>query len=120
MWNVLISQYGSAVPEGQDVVTVELVNLKNGFLSSRSSGYFVEPPECVYSHSRTLVPQEASPVPRSPASAPVASLLGYVCPANNNLYSLRDFMSLVRMQRDGSCLSEVISCVPSISMDTSS
>lgn len=105
MWNVLISLYGSAVPAGQDVVTVELVNLKNGFLSSRSSGYFVQPPECVYSQSRTLVPQEASPVPRSPASAPLPSLLGYVCPANNNLYSLGDFMSLVIMQRDGSCLS---------------
>lgn len=105
MWNVLISLYGSAVPAGQEVLTVKLVNLRNGFLRSRSSGYFVQPPECVYSQSRTLVPQEASLVPRSPASAPLTSLLGFVCPVNNNLYSLRDFMSLVRMQRDVSCSS---------------
>lgn len=45
-------------PLGAGGLEAELVNLRNGFLSSHSSGYFVQPPECVYSQSRTLVPKK--------------------------------------------------------------
>lgn len=45
-------------PVGAGGHEVESVNLRNDFLSSHSSGYFVQPPECVYSQSRALVPKK--------------------------------------------------------------